>query len=93
MDCSQHSNLLVVSNASYEHYFDSERLSTPLSLSVPACNRTYYGTVGRTYSLELHRPKEDRMPFLCHLTFTAGGGELGDLVQVRVTVAQWARNR
>ncbi|XP_034252520.1 uncharacterized protein LOC117652003 [Thrips palmi] len=46
------------------------------------CNRTYYGTVGRTYSLELHRPKEDRLPFLCHLTFTAGGGELGDLVQL-----------
>lgn len=47
-----------------------------------ACNRTYYGNVGRTYELEIRRPREDRLPFLCHLNFTAAGGELGDLVQV-----------
>ncbi|XP_063227000.1 uncharacterized protein LOC134533409 [Bacillus rossius redtenbacheri] len=46
------------------------------------CNRTYYGDVGRTYELEIRRPREDRLPFLCHLNFTAGGKELGDLVQL-----------
>jgi len=53
--------------------------------SVSACNRTYYGDVGKTYELELHRPREDRMPFICHLTFQAGGDDLGDLVQVMAT--------
>jgi hypothetical protein len=48
-----------------------------------ACNRTYYGDVGKTYELELHRPREDRLPFVCHLTFQAGGDDLGDLVQVQ----------
>lgn len=49
---------------------------------VAACNRTYYGDLGKTYELELHRPREDRMPFVCHLTLTAGAGSLGDIVQV-----------
>jgi hypothetical protein len=53
--------------------------------AVSACNRTYYGDVGKTYELELHRPREDRMPFICHLTFQAGGDDLGDLVQVLAT--------
>jgi hypothetical protein len=51
---------------------------------VAACNRTYFGDVGRTYDLEIRRPREDRLPFLCHLNFTAGGKDLGDLVQVSV---------
>ncbi|XP_052859858.1 uncharacterized protein LOC128267111 [Anopheles cruzii] len=46
------------------------------------CNRTYYGTIGLTYNLELHRPKEDRIPYVCILTFTAAGGGYGDIVQV-----------
>ncbi|XP_030765063.1 uncharacterized protein LOC115889262 [Sitophilus oryzae] len=46
------------------------------------CNRTYYGLIGKTYDLELHRPKEDKVPFVCHLTFAAAGGEYGDLIQV-----------
>ena len=32
--------------------------------------------------MEIRRPREDRLPFLCHLNFTAGGGDFGDLVQV-----------
>ncbi|CAB0011198.1 unnamed protein product, partial [Nesidiocoris tenuis] len=48
---------------------------------VAACNRTYFGDVGRTYELEIRRPREDRLPFICHLNFTAGGGDLGDLIQ------------
>ena len=47
-----------------------------------ACNRTYYGDVDQTYDLEIRRPREDRLPFVCHLNFTAAGGEFGDLVQV-----------
>lgn len=46
------------------------------------CNRTYYGEVGITYDLELHRPKEDRIPFICYLTFKAAGSNFGDLVQL-----------
>ncbi|KFB42898.1 AGAP006444-PA-like protein [Anopheles sinensis] len=46
------------------------------------CNRTYYGDIGLTYNLELHRPKEDRIPYVCILTFTAAGGNFGDIVQV-----------
>lgn len=46
------------------------------------CNRTYYGNLGITYNLELHRPKEDRIPYICELTFTAAGGVHGDLIQV-----------
>ncbi|KAH8286094.1 hypothetical protein KR054_002518, partial [Drosophila jambulina] len=46
------------------------------------CNRTYYGDIGQTYALELHRPKQDRVPFVCVLTFTAAGGQHGDVVQV-----------
>ncbi|XP_058836455.1 uncharacterized protein LOC131693017 isoform X2 [Topomyia yanbarensis] len=46
------------------------------------CNRTYYGNIGLSYDLELHRPKEDRIPYVCILTFTAAGGNQGDIVQV-----------
>ncbi|XP_049874447.1 uncharacterized protein LOC126372641 [Pectinophora gossypiella] len=44
------------------------------------CNRTYYGRAGVAYSLALR--EAPRVPFLCHLTFTAGGGAHGDLVQL-----------
>ncbi|XP_014273918.3 uncharacterized protein [Halyomorpha halys] len=54
---------------------DEPRYCTP-------CNRTYFGDVGRTYELEIRRPREDRLPFICHLNFTAGGGDLGDLIQL-----------
>lgn len=37
-----------------------------------------------TYHMELHRPKEEKTPFVCQLTFTAAGGMHGDIVQVRV---------
>ncbi|KAK1124804.1 hypothetical protein K0M31_006164 [Melipona bicolor] len=49
--------------------------------NVSACNKTYYGDVGKTYDLELHRPKEDKVPYICKLTFSAPGGDLGDIVQ------------
>ncbi|EAT35184.1 AAEL012633-PA [Aedes aegypti] len=45
------------------------------------CNRTYYGDIGRTYSLTVPPPQWNRLPFLCHLTFTASGNEQGDIVQ------------
>ncbi|KAK0171076.1 hypothetical protein PV328_008838 [Microctonus aethiopoides] len=47
-----------------------------------SCNKTYYGDTGKTYYLELHRPKEDKVPYFCKLTFNAPGGELGDIVQL-----------
>lgn len=37
-----------------------------------------------TNSLELMRPKDDRLPFVCELNFTAGGGIHGDIVQVSI---------
>ncbi|XP_057327252.1 uncharacterized protein LOC130668799 [Microplitis mediator] len=46
------------------------------------CNRTLYGDVGRTYEVEVRRPREDRLPFICHINFTAAGGDFGDLVQL-----------
>lgn len=48
------------------------------------CNRTYYGDVGKTYELKLDKPIEGRLPFLCHLTFTANGHMHGDIVQVSI---------
>lgn len=62
--------------------FESAYLVYNTLFVISACNRTYYGDVGRTYELEIRRPREDRLPFLCHLNFTAGGADLGDLVQV-----------
>jgi len=53
---------------------------------ISACNRTYYGNLGLTYDLELHRPKEDRIPYICVLTFTAAGGHHGDIVQVNAYI-------
>ncbi|CAH0730112.1 unnamed protein product, partial [Brenthis ino] len=44
------------------------------------CNRTYYGRIGVAYGLALRGAP--RAPFLCHLTFTAGGSSHGDLVQL-----------
>ncbi|XP_057659141.1 uncharacterized protein LOC130895692 [Diorhabda carinulata] len=46
------------------------------------CNMTYYGYVGITYEIEIKRPSETRIPFVCFLNFTAGGGALGELVQL-----------
>lgn len=40
------------------------------------------GDVGRTYELEVRRPREDHLPFVCHLNFTATGGNYGDIIQV-----------
>lgn len=54
---------------------DEPALCTP-------CNRTYHGEEGRTYKLVLVRPVQTRLPFLCHLTFTAGGPGHGELVQL-----------
>ncbi|CAH3894143.1 unnamed protein product [Pieris brassicae] len=48
------------------------------------CNRTYYGDIGRTYELELHRPRQDLVPYVCLITVTAAGGIHGDLIQVCV---------
>ncbi|XP_049706597.2 uncharacterized protein LOC110375569 isoform X1 [Helicoverpa armigera] len=50
----------------------------PLHCTV--CNRTYYGRVGVAYALAVR--SAPRAPFLCHLTFTAGGAAHGDLVQL-----------
>lgn len=57
-------------------------LATENVLLFAGCNKTYYGTIGPTYSLELHRPKQDKIPYICILTFTAAGGTHGDIVQV-----------
>uniref|UniRef100_A0A8D8WWG1 Uncharacterized protein n=1 Tax=Cacopsylla melanoneura TaxID=428564 RepID=A0A8D8WWG1_9HEMI len=37
------------------------------------CNRTFYGEVDNTYQIQLNKPREQKLPFLCHLTFTANG--------------------
>lgn len=40
--------------------------------------------MGKTYDLELHRPKEDKVPYICKLTFNAPGDDFGDIVQVKI---------
>lgn len=50
------------------------------------CNRTYYGSVGLTNHLELPRLRDERLPFVCELNFTAAGGAHGDIVQVCIIV-------
>lgn len=54
---------------------DEPRFCTP-------CNRTYYGEVGITYEMEIHRPKVNQLPFACLLTFHAGADGFGDIVQI-----------
>lgn len=46
------------------------------------CNRTYYGNLQTTNYLELPRLRDDRLPFICELNFTAAGGIHGDIIQV-----------
>lgn len=82
---------LAVKIFSVTRYFITRNVNIVLFVSraclsrnkyILACNRTLYGDVGRTYRVEIRRPREDRLPFLCHLNFTAAGSDLGDLVQV-----------
>lgn len=49
------------------------------------CNRTLYGDVGKTYEIEIPKPKV--FPFLCHLNFTAPGGLHGDIIQVSIILS------
>lgn len=37
-----------------------------------------------TNTLELIKPKDERLPFVCELNFTAAGGIHGDIVQVNI---------
>lgn len=60
----------------------TQLISLPIFF-VSGCNRTYYGNLGITYDLELHRPKEDKIPYVCELNFTAAAGIHGDIIQVR----------
>ncbi|CAG9812677.1 unnamed protein product [Phaedon cochleariae] len=50
------------------------------NLDCSPCNMTYMGSVGVTYELEVKRPAH--VPFVCFLNFTAGGGTLGELIQL-----------
>uniref|UniRef100_A0A6P4G2G5 Uncharacterized protein LOC108053533 n=1 Tax=Drosophila rhopaloa TaxID=1041015 RepID=A0A6P4G2G5_DRORH len=52
------------------------------------CNRTYYGDIGRTYAIKVPTPQWNKLPFLCHLTFTASGHDQGDIVQVSKAVVE-----
>ncbi|XP_053680820.1 uncharacterized protein LOC128731713 [Anopheles nili] len=51
--------------------------------SCTACNRTLHGEAGRTYELQLQNP-DGAYPFVCHLNFTASGGQYGDIVQLNL---------
>ncbi|XP_042859745.1 uncharacterized protein LOC122245815 [Penaeus japonicus] len=46
------------------------------------CNRTYYGRVGATYTLQVAKPGRGTLPHFCQLTFVASGDDFGDLVQI-----------
>lgn len=68
--------IVLTNNFSY-FFFHSQFLLIFLA----ACNRTLYGETGKTYELEIRKPKV--FPFVCHLNFTAPGGLYGDIIQVR----------
>lgn len=67
-------NIVLTNNFSFFH-------SQYLLIFLAACNRTLYGETGKTYELEIRKPKV--FPFVCHLNFTAPGGLYGDIIQVR----------
>lgn len=46
------------------------------------CNRTYYGDRHKTYRMDISKPSPDKLPYVCALTFMAGGGDLGDIVEL-----------
>ncbi|KAK8393808.1 hypothetical protein O3P69_006845 [Scylla paramamosain] len=46
------------------------------------CNRLYYGTVGKTYELQVLWPLKTRRGPVCNLTLVAAGGPHGDLIQL-----------
>ncbi|XP_050689048.1 uncharacterized protein LOC126981662 [Eriocheir sinensis] len=48
------------------------------------CNRTYYGRVGSTYTLQVRKPEKGTLPHFCQLTFIASGDVYGDLVQLSI---------
>ncbi|XP_053648958.2 uncharacterized protein [Cherax quadricarinatus] len=48
------------------------------------CNRTYYGRVGATYTLQVSKPTRGTLPHFCQLTFIASGDMYGDLVQLSI---------
>lgn len=56
--------------------------SIAINASFAVCNRTYYGNLGMTNHLELPRLRDERLPFICELNFTAAGGTHGDIIQV-----------
>ncbi|XP_050434734.1 uncharacterized protein LOC126841954 [Adelges cooleyi] len=60
-------------------YHCADRSDEPPSCT--ACNRTYYGDVGKSYRLSVKKFK-DNGPFLCHLSFTASGQENGDFIEL-----------
>lgn len=53
------------------------------------CNRTWLGDTGKTYEIELDKPKT--LPFICHFNLTAAGGYHGDIIQVSLTHRSEAR--
>ncbi|XP_071526333.1 uncharacterized protein [Panulirus ornatus] len=46
------------------------------------CNRVYYGSVGKTYELQVHWPLETKRTPVCNLTLVAASGPHGDLIQL-----------
>ncbi|XP_064083288.1 uncharacterized protein LOC135199311 [Macrobrachium nipponense] len=52
--------------------------------SCSPCNRTYYGRVGWTYTVQVNKPVRGTLPHFCQLTFVASGDIYGDLVQLTI---------
>ncbi|XP_069987078.1 uncharacterized protein [Penaeus vannamei] len=72
---------------SLDRYCDGEQDCDDDSDEPPGCtpcNRTYYGRIGSTYTLQVTRPHKETLPHFCQLTFFASGKLYGDLVQLSI---------
>lgn len=76
----QFSSLLFSSLANFPPFAEQTPKTLLEILVYSVCNRTWFGDTGKTYEMELDKPKN--LPFVCHLNFTAAGGTHGDIIQV-----------
>ncbi|XP_066984149.1 LOW QUALITY PROTEIN: uncharacterized protein [Macrobrachium rosenbergii] len=72
---------------SLDRYCDGQQDCSDNSDEPPGCtpcNRTYYGRMGSTYTIQVPQPPAESLPHLCQLTFIASENLYGELVQLSI---------